>query len=430
MTLYRLATAFQFSAYLIIFFLVTTVTGGVANAQSGLTEITLVNAVNNEQATADPLTTRQSDPEQAEDAPMLITISLDDQRLKLFRGTNLTDTSRVSSGKTGHSTPMGIYAILEKRKFHRSNIYSNAPMPYMQRLTWSGIALHESNSVPNRPASHGCVRLPGGFAKQLFNQTSRGVHVIIGAEEVAPYPITHPVLFQPTGEKAVIASLRTTASEISEIADTPEPTDHTKPLRIYITRTTLRDTTMDAQKMLNDLGYFVGEEDGAYGKQTIAGVKRFQFAENLKKTGTLTDETKARLLELSGKTHSPNGRLYVRQGQKPVFESPVEFRDAEKPLGTHLFVTTGFDQDSTSWIAVSMASRIPKSIAKDHVIDPEIADTRTFTSAASALDRLEIPPAARQFIESHIGPDSSFIISDNGWGRETGDGTDFIVPIY
>jgi len=399
-----------------------------AQAASGLTEVTLAAAADTNNARKQTVKPdeQQSGMATTNDAPLLTTVSLNDQRLKLFRGVQQIETSRISSGKQGHTTPMGIYTILGKKKFHRSNIYSNAPMPYMQRLTWSGIALHQSNSVPNYPASHGCVRLPANFAKSLYNLTSTGVHVIIAAEEAAPYPIRHKTLFQPDPEQTVFASLRTSVSAIDEA----QQTNRDKPLRIYVTRTTLRDETLEVQHMLNLIGYFVGKEDGIYGGQTIAAIKRFQMAEGLKKTGTLSDETKKRLLEVSGRTPLPKGRLYVRQGQKPVFESPVEIRNPQKPLGTHLLMTNGFTDEATGWMSVSLASRIPKSIASDHEMDLELASRRSTGNASDALDRIEIPSDAREFIEENLQPGTSFIISDNGWGSETADGTDFIVPIY
>ena len=80
-----------------------------------------------------------------------------EQTLTVYDGDQVIATSKVSTGKAGHTTPSGVFSILEKRKYHESNLYSNAPMPWMQRITWSGVALHESNSVPNYPASHGCV---------------------------------------------------------------------------------------------------------------------------------------------------------------------------------------------------------------------------------------------------------------------------------
>jgi len=114
-------------------------------------------------------------------APLQIVVSREQQSLVVYDGDTVVATSKVSTGKAGHATPTGIFSILEKRRRHESNIYSNAPMPFMQRLTWSGIALHGSNHVPDYPASHGCVRLPSQFASKLFSTTSVGTPVLIGA---------------------------------------------------------------------------------------------------------------------------------------------------------------------------------------------------------------------------------------------------------
>lgn len=126
-----------------------------------------------------------------------IIVSKDKQSLVVYDGETVLTTSKVSTGKQGHTTPSGIFSILEKQKYHESNLYSNAPMPWMQRLTWSGIALHESNSVPSYPASHGCVRMPGAFAKSLFQMTERGAHVIITDAPVVPQLIENANLFLP-----------------------------------------------------------------------------------------------------------------------------------------------------------------------------------------------------------------------------------------
>ena len=101
----------------------------------------------------------------------LIVISKGSQNMHVFRNGELWDTTPVSTGKRGKETPTGVFPILQKKVFHRSNLYSNAPMPHMQRLTWDGIALH-AGYVPGYPASHGCIRMPPGFAKALFGQTS------------------------------------------------------------------------------------------------------------------------------------------------------------------------------------------------------------------------------------------------------------------
>lgn len=112
------------------------------------------------------------------DRPLSIVVSLGLQRLFVYRDGQMIGVSPVSTGMTGHETPLGAYAILQKNRWHRSNLYSNAPMPFMQRLTWDGIALH-AGALPGYPASHGCIRLPAAFAKQLFALTDLGAEVSV-----------------------------------------------------------------------------------------------------------------------------------------------------------------------------------------------------------------------------------------------------------
>lgn len=107
-----------------------------------------------------------------------ILVSIPQQRAWVFRGGELVATSRVSTGRRGHPTPTGTFPILEKRVEHYSNLYDNAPMPYMQRLTHYGIALHGGH-VPGYPASHGCIRFPHAFARRLYSLTARGTPVTI-----------------------------------------------------------------------------------------------------------------------------------------------------------------------------------------------------------------------------------------------------------
>lgn len=123
--------------------------------------------------------------------PVTVTVSLPLQRAYVYRGSTLIGVSTVSTGKAGHETPIGEFEILQKKVMHKSNLYNDAPMPFMQRLTWDGIALHAGN-IPGRPASHGCVRLPAAFAKKLFAATEMGAMVSINND---PYdPLSSPPL--------------------------------------------------------------------------------------------------------------------------------------------------------------------------------------------------------------------------------------------
>jgi lipoprotein-anchoring transpeptidase ErfK/SrfK len=107
-----------------------------------------------------------------------VVVSIPQQRAYLFEGRRLLESSRVSTGRRGHETPVGTFRIMEKRLKHRSNRYANAPMPYMQRLTSYGIALHAGH-LPGYPASHGCIRLPWGFARRLYEMTDSATIVTV-----------------------------------------------------------------------------------------------------------------------------------------------------------------------------------------------------------------------------------------------------------
>lgn len=110
-----------------------------------------------------------------------VVVSLPQQKAYVFDDGDLVATSPVSTGKKGYETPVGTFRILQKKVYHRSNRYSNAPMPYMQRLTWQGVALH-AGSLPGYPASHGCIRLPRSFAKKLYKLTDYSTHVTVTRE--------------------------------------------------------------------------------------------------------------------------------------------------------------------------------------------------------------------------------------------------------
>jgi hypothetical protein len=137
---------------------------------------------------------------------VLAIVSIDDQRITLYDAEGKLVHASVSTGQTGYETPVGIFSVLQKKAEHYSNIYENAAMPHMQRITWSGVALH-GGPLPGYPASHGCVRLPFKFAEKIFDLTKLGMRVIISRTDVAPVSITHPLLFKRTpyqGESGIV----------------------------------------------------------------------------------------------------------------------------------------------------------------------------------------------------------------------------------
>lgn len=135
-------------------------------------------------------------PEIAPSGPVVLVVSLDEQRAYVYRNGIIIGVSTISSGSAGRDTPTGVFTILQKNRDHYSNLYDNAPMPFMQRLTWGGIALH-GGTLPGYPASHGCVRLPHAFAEQLFAVTQRGDTVVVSNAQASPASLVHPAVLAP-----------------------------------------------------------------------------------------------------------------------------------------------------------------------------------------------------------------------------------------
>ncbi|NKK81405.1 L,D-transpeptidase family protein [Rhizobium leguminosarum] len=394
-------------------------------------------------------------PALAADARMLqIIVSKDKQSLAVYDGTEVVATSKVSTGKDGHTTPSGIFSVLEKQKYHESNLYSNAPMPFMQRLTWSGIALHESNSVPRYPASHGCVRMPGTFAKMLYGMTDRGVPVIISDGELAPQPIEHPTLFHPDApamqllsdvelrpsmpdspEKPVQVAMNDTAAMPMPAAPpiaAPEPEPPSEPISMLVTRRTLRETVIDIQTLLNQLGFSAGNPDGLLGPSTVQAIKAFKTlrpTEFAADRNLVSDTLLREVYAAAGKGEPPNGIIMVRQAFKPLFEAPVTIADPGLALGTHFFTLHAVDAKAATadWLGITLTNNLSRETMKRLGITNQESSIITGKPIARSLSRISIPDETRRKIDALIAPGSTLTISDIGLGRETGEGTDFIT---
>jgi lipoprotein-anchoring transpeptidase ErfK/SrfK len=125
--------------------------------------------------------------------PLIIAISIEKQKLRVYDANGFYAETPISTGMRGHPTPMGVFSIIQKHKLHHSNIYSNAPMPFMQRITWSGVAMH-AGVLPGYPASHGCIRMPMAFAVKMWNWTKMGARVVVTPGELSPAHFSHPLL--------------------------------------------------------------------------------------------------------------------------------------------------------------------------------------------------------------------------------------------
>lgn len=154
--------------------------------------------------------------------PLVIVVSIDRQKVTIYDSNGVFAESPVSTGMKGHSTPMGVFSVIQKHKFHHSNIYSGAPMPYMQRITWSGVAMH-AGVLPGYPASHGCIRMPMAFAVKMWNWTKMGARVIVSPGQMTPQSFSHPMLASLRVPPQPAASLEP-ATSVGDKADkgTPE----------------------------------------------------------------------------------------------------------------------------------------------------------------------------------------------------------------
>jgi lipoprotein-anchoring transpeptidase ErfK/SrfK len=153
--------------------------------------------------------------------PLVIVVSIDRQKVTVYDSNGVFAESPVSSGMKGHSTPMGVFSIIQKHKFHHSNIYSGAPMPYMQRITWSGVAMH-AGVLPGYPASHGCIRMPMAFAVKMWNWTKMGARVIVTPGQMTPQNFSHPMLASLRVPPQPAASLEP-ATSVGDKADKGAP---------------------------------------------------------------------------------------------------------------------------------------------------------------------------------------------------------------
>jgi hypothetical protein len=318
----------------------------------------------------------------------------------------------------GHPTPTGVFSVIQKDRWHHSNIYSNAPMYFMQRITWSGVAMHEG-VVPNQPASHGCIRLPGAFARQMWGITKLGVRVIIARSEVAPVAISDERLFTIKREPAEPKS--------EAQAKLPETVGGTfSALELAQLSAAKRDgqasnTVSDVSKPLAPALDAMAYALETPRETTVPEFKPVEPPRPLK-PGPIT-------VFISRK----EGKLYVRKGFEPVFDAPVTFEEPNRPLGTHVFTALAVNDDNTTlrWNVVSMPGAgsppVRKSAKGKRVEAPAAPVVGPASNASEALDRVTIPPDAVERISELMSPGASLIISDKGLGGETGKGTDFIV---
>lgn len=249
-------------------------------------------------------------PEIAPSGPLVMVVSLDEQYLYVYRNGVAIGASPISSGRPGYETPTGIYTILQKEREHRSNLYDDAPMPFMQRLTWDGIAMH-AGKLPGHPASHGCIRLPQSFAEKLFATSQRGAVVVIAGARVTPAAIVHPAAVAPIDLTGQPMAVPESADETL-----PAPEAGGAPLNIVISTHdhavyVLRDGQLVARSEL-------GLAEGAAFHGTVLYVMRSQSAttEQMRSTGQTGHLWSA--YRIMGTDPAPEPAQMARQLNVPV----------------------------------------------------------------------------------------------------------------
>jgi hypothetical protein len=338
--------------------------------------------------------TDENQPQETPKGPLQIIISIADQRVSLYDNGTLVARSSVSTGVRRHPTPLGVFSVVEKQRWHRSNIYSGAPMPYMQRITWSGIALH-AGELPGYPASHGCIRLTNDFAIQLWHLTKRGTRVIIARQDVVSVEITNPHLFVSKPKTASGSP----DSRIIAVADSGNKITAATPASLI--------SNVDT-KEISDSQVAGPAPSGAAPQKAIP---------------------------ISVFVSRKLSRLFVHQGFTPLFDVAVKIQNPEELLGTHVFTVMEPENEGSAvrWTVVSIPEQgtsadttKERKAPKQQVIEAR-PSVQSSDNADTALNRIEIPEDVVERISELLTPGSSLILSDYGISSETGPYTDFVV---
>jgi hypothetical protein len=391
--------------------------------------------------------------------PIMAIVSIKGQKVTFYDADGWILRAPVSTGTTGRETPAGVFALLEKDKDHHSSMYDDAWMPNMQRITWNGIALH-GGPLPGYAASHGCVRMPYGFAEKLFDKTQIGMRVIISPDDAEPVEFSHPALFVPKPE-AIAAAPAKAEALAREAADAAATADEAKKAAASATRETAaltaslrklaglktradaevayadkalaaaktdpakaraEDFKQKAAAKAADLGTQLDAPADATSKPDAAALKDAAKAAAARKADTAkaASEAKLALEPVSVFISRATQKLYVRRdthkpapdGGGEVFDStievPVTIRDPDKPLGTHVFTAMARNGAGLRWSVVTI----------DNGDD-----------AKDALDRITIPQEVLDRIAPTAQPRSSIIISDEPLSAETNYRTEFVAVL-
>jgi len=392
--------------------------------------------------------------------PVMAIVSIKRQRVTIYDADGWILRAPVSSGIRGRETPAGVFAVVEKDKDHHSSLYDDAWMPNMLRITWNGIALH-GGPLPGYAASHGCVRMPYGFAERLFDKTRIGMRVIIAPDDAEPVDFADPKLFAPNA--AAIAAAPAKAEALARDADAAakaadeakraaaKATHEAAPVTAALRKLELAKKRADAELAYAEKLLAAAKTDQAKAraaplqqktaakaaelgtqldtaksdaKSKLDAAKAAQDAAkaanaNKVETAKAATEAKLALEPVSVFISRATQKLYVRRNTHKrlpdggelfdtTLELPVTIRDADKAIGTHVFTAVASTDQGLRWTAVTIDGA---------------------ESAKDALDRITFPPEVLERIAPTTLARSSIIISDEPLHRETNYRTEFVVVL-
>jgi hypothetical protein len=393
--------------------------------------------------------------------PIMAIVSIKSQQVTFYDAEGWILRAPVSTGVKDRETPAGIFAVIEKDRDHRSTMYDDAWMPHMQRITWNGLALH-GGPLPGYAASHGCIRMPFGFAEKLFNKTRIGMRVIISPNDAAPVDFSHPALLTPNAE-ALAAAPAHAETLIREAAEDARAAAETKKAAATAARETASLTSSlrkleslkrsaDAELASADKALAAAKTDEARARaeerKQKAAAKAAQAAtqldtaradakSKLDAAAAAKDAAKAAETKRAASDKAATDaklalepvsiyisraaqKLYVRRNtHKPapdgggeVFDAtiavPVTIRNPEKRIGTHVFTAMARKDAGLRWTAVTI----------------DDAD-----DAKGALDRITIPQNVLDRIGPTALPRSSIVVSDEPLSAETNYRTEFVAVL-
>jgi hypothetical protein len=392
--------------------------------------------------------------------PIMAIVSIKTQHVTFYDADGWIMRAPVSTGVKDRETPAGVFAVIEKDRDHHSSMYDDAWMPHMQRITWNGVALH-GGPLPGYAASHGCIRMPFGFAGRLFDKTRIGMRVIISPDDAEPVEFSHPALFKPNAEAIAAAPARAEplaheAAEAAKAADTAKKAAataarDTSSLTASLRRLELLKKSADSELAFADKVLAAAKTDQAKARaeerkqkatakaaeagtrldtsradgkaklDAAAAAKNAAKAAETKKADTAKAASDAKLATepVSIYISRATQKLYVRRNTHKrwpdggeVFDSsievPVTIRNPEKRIGTHIFTAMARNETGLRWTAVTIDSG---------------------DNAKDALDRITIPKEVLDRIAPTAMPRSSIIISDEPLSSETNYRTEFVAVL-